>query len=244
MNLILLDPAELDSDGTANLVGDRAKHVREVLRSETGDTVRVGVRHGKVGEGRVVALGENRVELFVTLGASPPARSPVDLIVAMPRPKVARRVFRAASQLGISRLILLNAARVDRSYFASPILKPESIARSLDEGLEQAKDTVPPEVRIEKFFRPFVEDELPKLYDASWTKLLAHPGVAEDARVAAGGKRAVIAIGPEGGWVPFELDLLKTQGFKPFSCGDRVLRSEVAVPLLVGQVELALRGIR
>jgi len=244
LNLILLDPAELDADGSAVLVGERAKHMREVLRSEPGDAVRVGVKHGKVGEGRVVALGENRVELFVTLTDAPPPRCPVDLLLALPRPKVARRVLRAASQLGISRVILVNAARVDRSYFSSPILKPESIARSLDEGLEQAKDTVPPEIRIEKFFRPFVEDELPKLFDASYAKLLAHPGVPEDARVASDSGRAVLAIGPEGGWVPFELDLLKSIGFKAFSAGSRTLRSEVAVPLLVGQVELAMRGTR
>ena len=45
-----------------------------------------------------------------------------------------------------------------------------------------------------------------------------------------------LAIGPEGGWVPFELELLAAQGFRPVSLGPRVLRVETVVPFLVGML--------
>nr|WP_255203729.1 RsmE family RNA methyltransferase [Myxococcus sp. AM011] len=55
---------------------------------------------------------------------------------------------------------------------------------------------------------------------------------------AAPGQRSVLAIGPDGGWVSFEAQLLESHGFRPFSLGPRILRVETAVPVLVGQVAL------
>jgi RsmE family RNA methyltransferase len=46
----------------------------------------------------------------------------------------------------------------------------------------------------------------------------------------------VLAIGPDGGWVPFEIDLLARCGFVPVSLGPRVLRVEVAVSYIIGRV--------
>ena len=49
----------------------------------------------------------------------------------------------------------------------------------------------------------------------------------------------MVAIGPEGGWIPFELDLLEARGFVPFSLGSRILRVDVAVPYILAQLQLA-----
>ena len=94
-------------------------------------------------------------------------------------------------------------------------------------------------------FRPFVEDELDSLFGPDALRLLPHPPARQPLR-AMGAERAprvVLAIGPDGGWVPFEADLLEAHGFRPFSLGPRILRVETAVPVLLGQVVLLREDI-
>ncbi|MGC4117305.1 MAG: 16S rRNA (uracil(1498)-N(3))-methyltransferase [Myxococcales bacterium] len=243
MNLILLEQGDLAADGTARLTGRRARHVREVHRAKIGDELTVGQVGGQMGKGKVVRWERDEVVLEVRLDTSPPPPSGVELLLAMPRPKILKKVLQAASSLGIKRVVLLNSYRVEKSYFDSPLLAAEDIHEHLVLGLEQARDTVLPEVRIEKRFKPFVED----VSDALWSgakRLVAHP--VPEAPLAPGGAgterdRVVVAIGPEGGWIPFEVELLEMHGFARFSLGARILRVDVAVPYIVAQLDLARR---
>ena len=68
---------------------------------------------------------------------------------------------------------------------------------------------------------------------ATYARLLAHPG-ATSSSARQPKPPAVVAIGPEGGWVPFEVELLEAHGFRPFSLGPRILRVETAVPYVFG----------
>jgi RsmE family RNA methyltransferase len=138
------------------------------------------------------------------------------------------------ASLGVDRVVLLNAARVEKSYFDSKVLDPAFVNELFEQGLEQARDTRAPELLVRERFRPFVEDELDALFP-SGARLLAHP-VAERRR-APRGERTLLAVGPEGGWVPFELELLAARGFQMFSIGPRTLRTEVAVPYLLSALE-------
>jgi len=241
VNLILLEQGDLRADGTARLDGRRAVHVREVLRPAPGDTLRVGVAGGSLGTGEVLSLAGGEVVLRVVLDRAPPPRSRVDLLLALPRPKILRKVLHAAASMGIGRVVLLGSYRVEKSYFGSPLLAPAALEAELRLGLEQGRDTIAPEVLVRRFFKPFVEDELDAL-SAGAQRLLAHPEAAaplEALSPAAG--RALVAIGPEGGWTPYEAAELERRAFAPFSLGPRVLRVDAAVPYLAGQVELWLR---
>lgn len=238
MNLVLLEPEDLQ-DGLWRLSGRRARHVVTVHRVQPGDALRVGIFRGRIGRATVVSVAPDEVVLDAILDEEPPPRSPVDLLLAMPRPKVLRRVLQAASSMGVSRVVLLNAARVEKSYFDSPFLAEESLSEELRLGLEQGRDTVPPEVLVRRRFRPFVEDELDAFFPSE-ARLLAHP-TPDDTKPPPGAERGVIAVGPEGGWVPFEVELFERRGFRPLSLGPRPLRVEVAVPALVASVELLLR---
>ena len=84
---------------------------------------------------------------------------------------------------------------------------------------------------VRERFRPFVEDELEGLFTGA-TRLLAHPASTGSAPPFKG--RALLAVGPEGGWVQFEIELLRERGFIPFTLGPRPLRVEVAVPYALG----------
>ena len=242
MNLVLLEPEELGADGTVRLEGRRLAHVREVIGAAAGDRIRTGVVGGRVGDAEVLSTSERELVLRPSLDRDPPPPSPVSLLLALPRPKILRRVLQAAAAMGVKRIVLAGSWRVEKSYFGSPLLAPAVLWRELLLGLEQGRDTVLPEVTVRRLFKPFVEDELERLFPEG-TRLLAHPaGAGPIEALAPRGARAALAVGPEGGWTAYEAGRLRERGFLPFSLGPRVLRVDAAVPYAVAQAELWLRS--
>lgn len=232
MNLLLLAPDELSADGTARLSGERLRHLREVLGVRAGSTLRAGVLGGDVGTAEILALNETEAVLRPVLDRPPPPRPGIDLVLALPRPKALRRILAASASMGIDCLVLLAAARVEKSYLASPVLQLDRIRKHLLDGLEQAQDTVLPEVHLEPRFRHFVEDRMDALLGPG-ERWLLHPG-DEGPRSPSDEGRLALAIGPEGGWVPFERELLQARGFRPLGFGSRTLRTETVVPYVLG----------
>ncbi len=243
MNLLLLRDEDFATDGTATLRGRRARHVAEILRPAPGERLAAGRLGGPLGDAEVLSVAPEEVVVRPRLEAPPPPPSPVDLLVALPRPKILRKVLQAVASMGVKRVVLLGSYRVEKSYFASPLLEPDALLEQLALGLEQGRDTLPPEVSVHRFFKPFVEDELDAAF-AEGRRLLAHPGAAPIEAVPRRSARAVVAIGPEGGWTRYEAAELERRGFAPFSLGPRPLRVDVAVPFAVGQAELWLRAGR
>jgi RsmE family RNA methyltransferase len=245
MNLVLLEDSDLTGDGRAVLRGARARHIQEVHRATIGHTLRVGLLGGMIGEGVVTALADDEVALAVQLFESPPSPLGLDLLLAMPRPKVLRRLLAAIATMGVKKLVLVNSARVEKSYFDSPLLAPAAIEEQLRLGLSQARDTILPKVSIEPRFRPFIEDRADACWPAPTRRVLAHPEAECDLWGLLPGPTRdpmVLAIGPEGGWVPFEVELLEAHGFHRFTAGPRVLRVDTAVPFLIGQIVHANRN--
>jgi 16S rRNA (uracil1498-N3)-methyltransferase len=230
MNLILCEPGEVDGDGSATLTGARAAHVRGVLRAKPGDTVRVGVVDGSRGHGEVLSLDDDRAVLRCVLDVPAPPPPAVDLLLALPRPKVLRRLWAQLAALGVGRILLTNAARVERDYFDAHVVQETTWRPLLIEGLQQAADTRLPRVTIHRQFRVLVEDVL-GARPAGERRLVAHPG---DGRPLTGvvadppDERVLLAIGPEGGWNAFELELLARHGFEPIDLGPRILRTDTA----------------
>lgn len=243
MNLILCEPAEIGPDNRVTLTGARAAHVRGVLRAQPGDTVRVGIVDGPRGEGEILALDDSRVVLRCTLSTLAPAPPAIDLLLALPRPKVLRRLWAQLAAIGVGRIVLTNAARVERHYFDTHVLEESTYRPLLIEGLQQAGDTRLPRVSIHRQFRILVEDEL-KDVSSHPLRLVAHPGgdcsplTLADERRRSG---ALLAIGPEGGWNAFELELLTRHGFAAISQGPRTLRTDTACIALLALLHEALR---
>lgn len=234
MNLVLLFPEDLVAPDCARLTGRRLAHLREVHRVAPGDELTVGLLGGKMGRGRILRLDEGQAELALALDQPPPPKLPLTLVIAVPRPKVLNRVVAAAASLGTQRIVLLNAWKVEKAYWASPKMRPEALRDQLILGLEQAKDTVLPDLRLARLFRPFVEDELPGLL-AGGTGLLAHPG-AGGAAPGPMVSPVTLAIGPEGGWIDAEVGSLLEAGLQPLDLGPRILRTETALAALVGKL--------
>jgi RsmE family RNA methyltransferase len=234
MNLILLFQDDFIDKTIVRLQGRRFKHVLDVHRASIGDELCVGVLNGQIGYGKVTLLNQTVLEMEVRLERAPPAALPLTLILALPRPKVLRRVLRSVSSLGVKRIILLNCFRVEKSFWQSPFLNESSVKEQLVLGLEQARDTVLPEVLLRPLFKPFVEDELPDMIKGT-LPLVAHPYATEPCPRDV--KRTVtFAIGPEGGFTPYEIEKLVACGFNPIQMGERILSVEVAVPALIAKL--------
>ncbi|WP_071871047.1 16S rRNA (uracil(1498)-N(3))-methyltransferase [Atopomonas hussainii] len=234
MNLLLLEPDDLISEDRAVLRGRRLRHLHEVHRAEDGDTLRVGLLGGGMGQGQLVSLDEQQAELSFSLTSAPPAKLPLTLILALPRPKMLRRVLQTVAAMGVPRIVLVNSVRVEKSFWQTPFLTPEAIREQLILGLEQARDTVLPEVNLEKRFKPFVEDRLPTLA-AGTLGLTGHPGDYPECPRGLS-EPVTLAIGPEGGWIPYEVEKLAEAGLRPVQLGERILRVEVAVAALLARL--------
>ncbi|MFR0689417.1 16S rRNA (uracil(1498)-N(3))-methyltransferase [Enterobacterales bacterium AE_CKDN230030158-1A_HGKHYDSX7] len=234
MNLLLLDDADFVAADRVILRDRRLTHLQEVHRAESGDRMRVGRLGALMGEGRLLRLEANEAELQVSFDQAPPAKLPLTLLLALPRPKMLRRVLQTVAAMGVPRLVLLNSYRVEKSFWQTPFLAPEAIREQLVLGLEQARDTVLPEVIIEKRFKPFVEDRLPALAAGS-LGLIGHPGPWPECPRALC-EPVTLAIGPEGGWIPYEVDKLREAGLSPVQLGERILRVETAVTALLARL--------
>lgn len=235
MNLILIFPDDfIENTDRVRLQGRRLTHVLEVHRASVGDELCVGVLNGQIGTGRITRLDASALEMEVKLERMPPAALPLTLVLALPRPKVLRRVLRAVSSLGVKRVVLINCSRVEKSFWQSPFLAEAVVREQLVLGLEQAKDTVLPEVLLRPLFKPFVEDELPGVIKGT-LPLVAHP--AASGSCPRGAAQAVtLAIGPEGGFIPYEIEKLVASGFLPIRMGERILSTETVVPALIARL--------
>ena len=239
VNWIMLQKAEVDDAGRAVLCGRRALHVLNVLGSRVGHRLRVGVVNGPKGEATVTAVGEERVDLVCVLEQAT-VRPRLSLVLALPRPKVMRRLWVALGSIGLDRIVLTNAERVERPYFDTHWVREEHYTPLLLKGLEQTGETALPDVSMRKRLKPFVEDELDDLFRGH-ERLIAQPG--EGVRLHAfrpeARGRVAVAIGPEGGWSAFEVQLLTRNGFRPVTIGRRALRTETACVAILA----ALQGI-
>lgn len=235
MNLVML--FEQDFIGPSEAViqdARRLAHLLGVQRLALGDQLKVGLVNGNLGTARVLRLGSDEIRLEVSLTKPPPPALPLTLILALPRPKMLKRILQTISTLGVKELFLINSYRVEKSYWQSPWLKPEEIQAQLLLGLEQAVDTQMPKVELRKGFKPFLEDEVPALAERR-RALVAHPySEMPCPRQIAG--PILLAIGPEGGFIDYEIEMFQRQGFQGVHLGRRIMRVETAIPFLFGHL--------
>jgi RsmE family RNA methyltransferase len=242
VNLILLEPGEVGASGDVSLTGTRAAHLLSVLKVAPGHQVRVGVLDGPHGVGAVRSIAGGTIELHCVFQADLPSRPPVDLLLAVPRPKVMRRLWAQIAALGVGQIILTGAERVERYYFDTHVLTPECYRPLLIEGLQQARDTRLPKVSIHRRCKVLIEETLDGLFGRG-LRLVADPAAARPAGAVvrdSSDERILLAIGPEGGWSDFEIDLLEAHGFQSIGAGPRTLRTDTACIALLALVHDAM----
>jgi len=258
VNLLLVERDELRPDASVVLTDRRADHLRSVIGATVGQAVRAGVVGGRSGTAEVTDDDGARMTLRLRLTAQPSVPIPIELVLAIPRPKVLLRTIESAAAFGVTRIDLTNAWRVDKSYLGSPKLAPEALGRALRLGAEQGATTHIPPV--------LTHPRLMSLLNLRWppgkrssegpskepagqgaersastaTRLLAHPDAPPIERASLSWP-LTIAVGPEGGWIQREIDTFVDRGFVPVSMGGPILRVESAVSAILGQLLLLHR---
>ena len=233
MNIVLLDPRQTESETWSITSARQLEHLRTHLDVQVGDSLKVGIRGGKRYLTKIIDISEHRIQIQPIQEEAVPAKLPVTLIVAMPRPKVLRRLIMDSVTLGVEKIILLHSYRVDKSYWQTPFL--QQLDQYITLGLEQAGDTIVPEIEIYKRFKPFVEDVLPKMISKEKLAYVAHPYATQKMPFAID-HACTVLIGPEGGYIPYEVDLLIKNGCQAVSLGNRILRTETVISYVLGRL--------
>lgn len=255
MNCLLL-PADhfLQDTATINELS-QIRHVNKVLAAQVGDTLKIGQLGGNLGTAIIEEITADRIQLRdVQLTVAPPAKLDLTVILALPRPKVLRRLIMDMTALGVRDIILINSYRTQKSYWQSPMLG--RLDEFVLEGLQQGVDTVAPRITLQKRFKPFVEDELASLITNR--AMVAHPysdllfsqyvqqqtlakhlqndaPLVENKLSNSTSLPSLVCIGAEGGWIDYEIELLAAQGCQAVHIGPRILRTEAAVNVILGQ---------
>lgn len=232
MNCLLFDENELNDAGCAEIKDRRFDHLINVLHVKSGDELKAGVINGKMGRAVVETIHAHSVVLHFIEDYEPPEKLPLTILAALPRPKVARRLIKTCTEIGITSLSFFRTARVEKSYFQSPYISQREINRQIRLGLEQCCDTIPLKVSIYELFRPYVEDILPE-HIQGHKKIVFHP-YGDNRALTDINSPVTAAIGPEGGFVPFEIEYFQKLGFSLCSLGPRIITVEQTVPLVSG----------
>ncbi|EPJ52637.1 MAG: 16S ribosomal RNA methyltransferase RsmE [Osedax symbiont Rs2] len=234
MNLILVSPSDFISTDEVFLSDRRFLHIQQIHRAQLGQRLKVGLLDGSSGYGEISAIDDQGVKLQLSLTQKALPALPLTLLLALPRPKMLKRILQSTAALGVKEIYLINSYKVDKSYWSTPVLDPECVHQQLLLGLEQSGDTILPKVHLRKRFKPFVEDELDAIA-ADSQKWLAHPYQA-CACPASSNLKSTLAIGPEGGFIEYEVAKLQEAGFNSISLGQRILRVETAIPVAVAKL--------
>ncbi|PID55047.1 MAG: 16S rRNA (uracil(1498)-N(3))-methyltransferase [Gammaproteobacteria bacterium] len=234
MNVLLFSKNERLDNGLIRITDNRLEHLHKVLKSQVGDVLKVGELGGLLGSGKIVELNQNAAVLELNLSKKAPQKLPLEVVIALPRPAMTRRIIRAAAELGVSAVHFINSNRVEKSYWQTPSLQADSIHQLVVEGLSQSIDTIVPAITLNPRFKPFVEDILPQQIQHR-RAIALHPGDYPACPVGVI-EPCTLVIGPEGGFIPYEIDLLAEQGCTIASLGTRILRVEQAFYAAIARI--------
>lgn len=243
MNRILFEKGEIRS-GVAVFGGARAAHVAEVLHGEPGQILKTGEIDGRIGTSVIESVERTddgpdagyRVTVRVSHGEDA-LPSWCDIILAPPRPRAFKRLLPQLAAMGAGTVVLTGAKKVEKDFWGATVLKEENWRPLCIEGLMQAGTSEMPKIVLRRGFRAFLRDELDAMFPTA-NRVVAHPYAApegaETAPAASG--RLLLAIGPEGGWDDGEVAALREKGFRPYSLGKRILRTDTAAVALMSKL--------
>lgn len=223
MPRFLLPPEQWDG---AELTGDEAKHLAQVLRIKPGADITVFDGQGRRANAKVQDVSRERVSLELGQPSiSQPLLPSVTLAQAIPKGKNMELIVQKAVELGVSKIQPL----VTHHTIVQPGEgKADKWRRIALEACKQCGQDILPEVASPMPFDEWIKAE-------KFSELSIIASLAEGARPMREVIRdhpqlnsCSILIGPEGDFSSEETDAAHEAEFKPVSLGDIVLRVETA----------------
>jgi 16S rRNA (uracil1498-N3)-methyltransferase len=226
-------------DGQRALVsGDRAHHLAVVLRAQAGllyelsDGTRVCL-------GRIEKVARDSVEfaLLEELPANDPALR-TTLLLSIVKFDSFEWAIEKATELGVSEIIPLAAARSEKGLIAAAEKRSERWRKIVLEAAQQSRRVRLP--LLQTVTRPETAFAASRsqlgIFLSERTEAPGLRGVLKDRAVS----KAALAIGPEGGWTDDERAAALKAGFQEASLGRLILRTETAVIAALAAVSFAL----
>ena len=106
-----------------------------VLHGEVGQTLKTGEVNGKIGTGEIVAIEGGRVTVRVCHDRES-LKPWVDLVLAPPRPRVMKRLLPQLATMGVGRIFLVGAKKVEKDFWGATLLKPENYLYAISDTTE------------------------------------------------------------------------------------------------------------
>ncbi|MCB9540936.1 MAG: 16S rRNA (uracil(1498)-N(3))-methyltransferase [Myxococcales bacterium] len=225
-----LPGADLGAERLA-LPAEAAHYLRRVRRLGAGDRVRVFDGEGREAEAVLVEEGEALVAERAGPVVSGRRAAPVTLVYGLPKGEKLDAVARQVTELGVARLILLDAARsVVKLDGARAEKRRERLARVMAEAARQS-DRADTPVLVGPLD---LAGALAATADcaARWV-LHPHGGGALDAVALGVAPPIAVFVGPEGGFSPGEVAAMTAAGVRAVRLGCPILRTETAAPVAV-----------
>jgi 16S rRNA (uracil1498-N3)-methyltransferase len=224
--------AALLADARVTVDGDEGRHIARVLRAVPGDLLELFDGRGGAAEAEVTTVGRNEVECVVRAVADPADGSGLPELhigVALPKGDRQKWLVEKATELGVTCITPLTSER----SVAAPGKAVERLQRTVIEACKQCRrnrllEILPPQPVADFFAQA----------DRNALRLIADPGGTGIGEIAPT-PTAFVAIGPEGGFSPPEVEQAVAAGWQAVSLGPTILRVETAVAAVAAWVRLA-----
>lgn len=219
-------------DGYASFNGDLFNHMVRVLRLGTGDGVTLVDEAGNEHQGVIDQVSREWVAVRVEapLKAAPAGEGGARLTIcqALPKGEKIDLILQKGTELGVHDFSLFggrrSVARVREEQLAA---KLERWQRITAEAARQCNRRSIPGVSWAPSAAEAAGSTSQELRLLLWEgerKLGLKAALADRACPAS----VIVAVGPEGGFDPLEVEQFLRQGYLPVSLGDRILRTETA----------------
>jgi 16S rRNA (uracil1498-N3)-methyltransferase len=225
-------------DDTARMDGEAAHHLGRVLRAQAGQLYELSDGE-RVFLGRIDDVGREHVK-FSLIEEVPAHQSALrmTLLLAVVKFDAFEWALEKATELGVSTIVPLAAARSEKGLLAAAKKRSERWNKILLEASQQSR-----RVRLPSLQEVVKPAEAFASHGTGALVMLSERASAGTLRTILAGQHeshATLAIGPEGGWTAEEFSSASSSGFQEASLGKLILRTETAVVTALASLNYAL----
>ncbi len=226
MSLPLFYLDDIEASGSLQILPeDASRHIIQVLRMKTGESLRLTYGQGKVAEATITDDHKKHCAVSIT-GVhtyDKPAQQHTIAISLLKNTTRFEWFLEKAAELGITRVVPLICHRTEKAHFRKERMKTILTSAMLQSQQSWLTELTEP-VKFQKFIDPAENKTI--------NGFIAHcepgtrVGLAEALTLS--GSSATILIGPEGDFSTEEISLAMTNGYRAVSLGNTRLRTETA----------------